>query len=222
MKTRLSNWREESDLFEIVTGKMTDKEALKKVSEKKGIQNKVIINPSLKEAIEDIGGEVVSVDEALAPSTQELQIMKKINRLQLRLQKQKKKTTGEAEKAAKDNEDKEKEDKDIAVQQEEVGISSSAAMEKARNEAKLKAKEEAAVKKAQKIKEDQAFDNVVASLRKKYGESGVLTKDSPKPKPQPKRKPEPQKPLTAAEKAQREVDARYGRTPWNKKGSLGT
>ena len=71
-------------------------------------------------------------------------------------------------------------------------------------------------------KVDQAFDNVVASLRKKYGESGVLTKDSPKPKPQPKRKPEPQKPLTAAEKAQREVDARYGRTPWNKKGSLGT
>ena len=41
MKTRLSNWKEESDLFEVVTGKMTDKEALKKVSEKKGIQNKV-------------------------------------------------------------------------------------------------------------------------------------------------------------------------------------
>ena len=72
------------------------------------------------------------------------------------------------------------------------------------------------------VKEDKAFDNVVAALRKKHGESGVLTKDSPKPKPQPKRKPEPQKPLTAAEKAQIEVAARYGRTPWNKKGSLGT
>ena len=70
------------------------------------------------------------------------------------------------------------------------------------------------------VKEDQAFDNVVAALRKKHGKDAVLTKDSPKPKskPQPKRKPE--KDTRSA--AQREVDARYGRTPWNKKGSLGT
>ena len=134
MKSRLSNWKEESDLYEVVTGKMTDKEALKKVSEKKGINNKVIINPKLSEAMEELGGEVVSVDEALAPSKQDLQIMKKINLLQLRLNKEKKKTTAGAE-------------KDVAVQQEEVGVSSSAAMEKARHEAKLKAKEEGAVKK---------------------------------------------------------------------------
>ena len=138
MKLRLSNWKEESDLFEVVTGKMTDEKALKKVSEKKGIQNKVIINPKLSEAIDDIGGEVLAVNEALAPSRQELQIMKKVNRLQLRLQKEKKKTTQKAEQAAKQQED-------IPVQQEEVGISSSAAMEKARKEAELKAKEEAAV-----------------------------------------------------------------------------
>ena len=71
-------------------------------------------------------------------------------------------------------------------------------------------------------KEDRAFDNVVASLRKKHGKDAVITKDSPKPKPQPKAKPKPQKPLSDKEKAQREVDAQYGRTPWNKKGSLGT
>ena len=70
--------------------------------------------------------------------------------------------------------------------------------------------------------EDKAFDNVVGKLRKKYGKDAVLTKDSPKPKAQPRPKANPQKPLTAAEKAQREVDARYGRTPWNPKGSLGT
>ena len=71
--------------------------------------------------------------------------------------------------------------------------------------------------------EDKAFDNVVRALRKKHGESGVLTKDSPKPQPQKtKVKTKPQKPLTDAEKNQREVDARYGRTPWNPKGSLGT
>ena len=60
------------------------------------------------------------------------------------------------------------------------------------------------------VKEDKAFDNVVASLRAKHGKDAVLTKDSPKPKPQPKPKAKPQKPLTAAEKAHREVIARYG------------
>ena len=70
--------------------------------------------------------------------------------------------------------------------------------------------------------DDKAFKNVVGMLQKKYGKDSVLTKDSPKPKPQPKAKAKPQKPLSAKEKAQREVDARYGRTPWNKKGSLGT
>ena len=141
MKSRLSNWKEESDLYEVVTGKMTDKEALKKVSEKKGINNKVTINPKLSEAMEELGGEVLKVNEALAPSKKEINIMKKINLLQLRLNKEKKKTTAGAE-------------KDIAVQQEEVGVSSTAAMEKARKEAQLKAKEEAAVKKAKKVKEE--------------------------------------------------------------------
>ena len=73
------------------------------------------------------------------------------------------------------------------------------------------------------VKEDKAFDNVVAQLRAKHGKDAVLTKDSPKPKPQKtKVKTKPQKPLTDAEKNQREVDAQYGRTPWNPKGSLGT
>ena len=70
--------------------------------------------------------------------------------------------------------------------------------------------------------DDKAFKNVVGMLQKKYGKDSVITKDSPKPKPQPKAKPKPQKPLSSKEKAQREVDAQYGRTAWNKKGSLGT
>ena len=61
--TRLSNWREESDLFEVVTGKMTDEKALKKVDDKKGIKNKVIINPKLTEAIKKLGGELIEVTE---------------------------------------------------------------------------------------------------------------------------------------------------------------
>ena len=63
MKSRLSNWKEESDLYEVVTGKMTDKEALKKVDEKKGINNKVIINPKLSEALKDMGGELLEIAE---------------------------------------------------------------------------------------------------------------------------------------------------------------
>ena len=71
-----------------------------------------------------------------------------------------------------------------------------------------------------KIKEDKAFDNVVAALRKKHGKDAVLTKDSPKPKSKPTAKTIQKKDNRSA--AQREVDAQYGRTPWNKKGSLGT
>jgi len=61
--THLSNWREESDLFEVVTGKMTDEKALKKVDEKKGIKNKVVINPKLTEAIKELGGELIEATE---------------------------------------------------------------------------------------------------------------------------------------------------------------
>ena len=68
MKTRLSNWREDTDLLEAITGKMTDKEALKKVDEKKGINNKVIINPKLSEAVKELGGEVLSIDERVGGS----------------------------------------------------------------------------------------------------------------------------------------------------------
>ena len=65
-------------------------------------------------------------------------------------------------------------------------------------------------------KEDRAFDNVVGMLRKKHGESGVLTKDSPKPKAtsQPKRKPE--KDTRSSDQKMR--DAVYGVSAANPKG----
>ena len=62
--SNLSNWREEFNLSEVVTGKMTEKEALKKISEKSGIKNTVTINPKLDEAVKAIGGEVISMVEA--------------------------------------------------------------------------------------------------------------------------------------------------------------
>ena len=60
----LSNWREDFNLAEVVTGKMTDTKALQKVSEKSNINNKVTINPKLDEAVKEIGGEVISMVEA--------------------------------------------------------------------------------------------------------------------------------------------------------------
>ena len=45
---RFSNWREDIWLSEVVTGKMTDKEALKKVDEKKCML--VVDNPANKTA----------------------------------------------------------------------------------------------------------------------------------------------------------------------------
>ena len=77
------------------------------------------------------------------------------------------------------------------------------------------------VKRFMKEADDQAYKNVVASLRKEYGKDSVITKDSPKPKAKASTaKQIQQKDERTA--AQREVDAQYGRTPWNKKGSLGT
>ena len=76
--TALSNWREEFNLSEVVTGKMTDTKALQKVSEKSGIKNKVTINPKLDEAVKEIGGEVISMTEADTTSQKQRLDMKQM------------------------------------------------------------------------------------------------------------------------------------------------
>ena len=74
--------------------------------------------------------------------------------------------------------------------------------------------------------EDKAFANVVAALKKKHGDAGVLSskKDFDDHKKREASKPTSKQIQKKDERtaAQREVDAQYGRTPWNKKGSLGT
>ena len=67
MKKRLKE--ERASLSEV----MTDKEDDKKVTEKK-VDNKIVINPKLSEAVEEIGGEVlemVEVEEMMEPQTDE-------------------------------------------------------------------------------------------------------------------------------------------------------
>ena len=59
LKESLSNWR--TDLAEVIDEPITDTEDLKKVDVKKGIKNKVIINPKLTEAFGEIGGQLLSL-----------------------------------------------------------------------------------------------------------------------------------------------------------------
>ena len=59
----LSDWRAEG-FFEAITTPTTDVKALKKISEKPGINNKVEINPKLKEAVAEMGGELLEVADA--------------------------------------------------------------------------------------------------------------------------------------------------------------
>ena len=61
-KEGFSSWRD--DLREIVSAHpITDVESEKEVTEKKGIKNKVIINPKMSEAVAQIGGQVISETE---------------------------------------------------------------------------------------------------------------------------------------------------------------
>ena len=59
-RLRKSDWRQ--DLREVIDKPETEEKAEKKVDEKK-VKNKVVINPSFKEAIEEIGGELLEVTE---------------------------------------------------------------------------------------------------------------------------------------------------------------
>ena len=55
-----SNWRE--DLIEVIDTPTTEKKAEKKVKETK-VNNKVVINPTFKEAVAEMGGQILEVAE---------------------------------------------------------------------------------------------------------------------------------------------------------------
>ena len=59
-RLRKSDWRQ--DLKEVIDKPETEEKAEKKVDEKKGIKNKIVINPTFKEAIQEIGGELLEVN----------------------------------------------------------------------------------------------------------------------------------------------------------------
>ena len=102
--SKLSNWREEFNLVEVIDTPMTEKDAEKKVSEKKGIKNKIVINPKLGEAVEEIGGELIGMVEADTTGQHQRLDMKQmiIDRQKLRLRR---KDLAQAKKEAKQGED---------------------------------------------------------------------------------------------------------------------
>ena len=61
-KQGFSDWRSEG-FFEAITTPITDKKDLKKIKEVSGINNKVAINPRLKEAVAEMGGELLEVTD---------------------------------------------------------------------------------------------------------------------------------------------------------------
>ena len=80
-----SNWR--TDLREVIDEPITDTEDLKKVDIKKGIKNKVVINPKLTEAIAELGGQLLEVTETEEKPKEDPQLAQKSKR-QSQLKKQ--------------------------------------------------------------------------------------------------------------------------------------
>ena len=206
----LSNWREEFNLSEVVTGKMTDKEALKTVTEKDSIKNKVTINPKLDEAVKEIGGEVVSMVEADTTAQKQRLDMK-----QMILDRQKLKLRRKDMSAAK-------QEKKQGVEGDPTGASKQANVIAAESVLSMigrtKKKEEkkpqkamdagARVRRAMKRREhakyvsgstenvpddireeDKAFNFVLDKIKKEVGKSGYVSKNNPR------------KPQSAADKA---------------------
>ena len=206
----LSNWREEFNLSEVVTGKMTDKEALKTVTEKDSIKNKVTINPKLDEAVKEIGGEVVSMVEADTTAQKQRLDMK-----QMILDRQKLKLRRKDMSAAK-------QEKKQGVEGDPTGASKQANVIAAESVLSMigrtKKKEEkkpqkamdagARVRRAMKRREhakyvsgstenvpddireeDKAFNFVLDKIRKEVGKDGYVSKNNPR------------KPQSAADKA---------------------
>ena len=206
----LSNWREEFNLSEVVTGKMTDKEALKKVSEKSGISNKVTINPKLDEAVKEIGGEVISMVEQDTTAQKQ-----RIDMKQMILDRQKLKLRRKDMSAAKQEKKQGVEgDPTGASKQANViaaeGVLSMIGKTKKREERKPQkamdagAKVRRAMKRREHAKyvsgstenvpddireEDKAFNFVLDKIRKEVGKDGYVSKNNPR------------KPQSAADKA---------------------
>ena len=81
MKEDVSNWRH--DLREIIV--TTDKNAEEPEIKEKKVKNKITINPEFKEAVEDLGGRLLTVEELSADPKKAEQMKKKEKMLKKRM-----------------------------------------------------------------------------------------------------------------------------------------
>ena len=81
MKEDVSNWRH--DLREIIV--TADKDAEEPEIKEKKIKNKITINPQFKEAVEELGGQLLTVEEVSADPKKQEQIKKKEKQMKKRM-----------------------------------------------------------------------------------------------------------------------------------------
>ena len=196
-----SNWRE--DLREIADDiPETDKKMEVKIKEKK-VNNKITINPVLGGSGRDMGEEIKKIGgELLEMNAVEEQV-----------------AAGGAVPLSP---------QEVMIAKRQAMLQTRASKQRQRTLAKVKGEKPGEEAKEEKgfnfiknfMKEDEALAKVKADIIKKHGKGAIYD-----PKNPPKSKPLDAKQIQQRDNrsaAQREVDAQYGRTPWNKKGSLGT
>ena len=196
-----SDWR--SDLREVADDiPETDKKMEVKIKEKK-VKNKIVINPVLGGSGRDMGEEIKKIGgELLEMNAVEEQV-----------------AAGGAVPLSP---------QEVMIAKRQAMLQTRASKQRQRTLAKVKGEKPGEEAKEEKgfnfiknfMKEDEALAKVKADIIKKHGKGAIYD-----PKNPPKSKPLDAKQIQQRDNrsaAQREVDAQYGRTPWNKKGSLGT
>ena len=196
-----SDWR--SDLREVADDiPETDKKMEVKIKEKK-VKNKIVINPVLGGSGRDMGEEIKKIGgELLEMNAVEEQV-----------------AAGGAVPLSP---------QEVMIAKRQAMLQTRASKQRQRTLAKVKGEKPGEEAKEEKgfnfiknfMKEDEALAKVKADIIKKHGKGAIYD-----PKNPPKSKPLDAKQIQQRDNrsaAQREVDAQYGRTPWIKKGSLGT
>ena len=199
------------DRSEVVTGKMTDNKALKTVTEKDGINNKVTINPKLDEAVKEIGGEVVSMVEADTTAQKQRLDMKQmiLDRQKLKLRRKDMSAAKQEKKQGVDGDATNASKQANVIAQEETEVKEGVmkmvkrVMSKKKPEKKAEKAMDAGARARRKLQqkdhetvnflpmneEDKAFNFVLDKIKKEVGKSGYVSKNNPR------------KPQSAADKA---------------------
>ena len=227
VEERFSNWRNEITLMEVPDDvPETDDEMQVRIKKKKVNNAKLIkINPNIGEEIKKLGGELLEMTE------EEVQLEAKVDAGKSAAEKAKTRNLRNTPPGA----DKDTDLKTFITRKPGESLDSARRRVRQGQHAARRG-----------VKEDKAFNNVVSKIResatnpqkfsmkkfargleKEYGKGSVISKYTEKPKPQPQKKRGPVKDTrTDAQKKrdqeQANIDAQYGRTAVDKKGSLGT